>query len=206
MQTMGAFRGLPDEFAYIIGAFYGTAFVYAIGPGAIGTFAVNEAKDEALSYITYGASDYIYLTKGLWKLGKKGWKKLVEDGLEKGVLSGQRTTIGDNLDEATKRSLIRENESADILTEKGFNVEQNPVTSGTKNPDYKINGKIYDNYSPETSNVRNIWSNVKDKVDSGQTNRVVLNLTDFKGDASKLKEQFESYEIEGLEDVIFISK
>lgn len=59
-------------------------------------------------------------------------------------------------DATTTRSLIRENESADILVKKGYNVEQNPVIDGVKNPDYRIDGVIYDNYAPETSNVRNI--------------------------------------------------
>jgi hypothetical protein len=125
--------------------------------------------------------------------------------LRKGKLSGSRTKLNDKMDDATKRSLNRENETADILTDKGYNVEQNPKVLGNKNPDFKINGKIFDNYAPETSNVRNIWSVVQEKVLSGQTNRVVVNLGDFKGDFKALQKQFKDYSIEGLEEIIFIN-
>lgn len=97
-----------------------------------------------------------------------------------GSLSGQPTKLPSNATPENIRSLVRENESAKILSENGFHVEQNPVTSGIKNPDYKINGEIFDNYAPSSGNIRNIWREVEKKLEKGQTNSVVINLADTK--------------------------
>jgi hypothetical protein len=44
--------------------------------------------------------------------------------MSKGILSGSRTEIQGS--QENKRSLQRENESADRLVDNGYNVEQNP--------------------------------------------------------------------------------
>lgn len=122
---------------------------------------------------------------------------------------GRITKIPDNLDDATKTSLILENEAAEILSKKGFDIEQNPSISTTlKNPDYIIEGKIFDCYSPYNSNkaIRGIWTEISDKVKKDQTNRIVLNLKNWNGDIPKLQKQFLDWEIEGLKEVIYITK
>lgn len=122
---------------------------------------------------------------------------------------GRITKIPDNLDDATKTSLILENEAAEILSKKGFDIEQNPSISTTlKNPDYIIEGKIFDCYSPYNSNkaVRGIWTEIADKVKKDQTNRIVLNLKNWNGDLLKLQKQFLDWEIDGLKEVIYITK
>ena len=123
-----------------------------------------------------------------------------------GTLTGPRTQIPPLSDAATTRSLIRENQSADILVQAGYNVEQNPVLSGLKNPDYRVNGVVFDNYAPETGSVRNIWSTVEGKVQAGQTNNVVINLADSSADVGKLNTQFNSYPIQNLNHVIVIDQ
>lgn len=101
----------------------------------------------------------------------------------KGRLSGTRTDIKGNKD--NKRSLQRENESADTLVEYGYNVEQNPLTKTYDNirkgkqPDYRVNGEIFDNYAPNNkADVEQIRNEISRKVKRGQTYRVVLNLED----------------------------
>ena len=101
---------------------------------------------------------------------------------------------------------MKENESAKILSQNGYHVEQNPVTLGSKNPDYKINGEIFDNYAPTTSNVRNIWDAVQKKVTAGQTNNVVINISDANVNISTLKAQFKTYPIKNLDKIIIIDK
>jgi filamentous hemagglutinin len=94
-------------------------------------------------------------------------------------LSGNRTEIkGSN---ENKRSLQRENESADILVENGYNVEQNPLIITTDNlrdgvqPDYRINGEIFDNYAPSNkADVEQIRNQIS--IKRKQTYRVILNL------------------------------
>lgn len=54
----------------------------------------------------------------------------------------------------------------------------NPPVLGDKNPDYLVNGKIFDCYAPTTSNIRNIADRVETKVVRRQPDRIVLNMTD----------------------------
>ncbi len=117
---------------------------------------------------------------------------------------GTRTKINPGDAPENIQALTRENESADILAREGFDVTQNPAVPGPKNPDYLINGSIYDNFAPTTSSARNIWSVVKGKVESGQTSRIVLNLNDSGVSLEALMKQFSDWAIEGLEDVIVI--
>ncbi|ACY13774.1 eCIS core domain-containing protein [Haliangium ochraceum] len=119
--------------------------------------------------------------------------------------SGKKTQIPPDEAPENIRALGRENESAEVLAKNGYDVEQNPTIAGTeKNPDYKIGGEIFDNYAPTSDNPRNIWSNVKLKVDSGQTKRIILNLNDSKVDLAVLKKQFADWPIAGLEQVLVI--
>lgn len=122
---------------------------------------------------------------------------------------GTRTVISDNLDDATKVSLIRENEAADILAKNGYDIEQNPnIPNTTKNPDYKIEGKVFDCYSPYNSDksVRNIWTEVKGKIDSKQTERVIINLKNWDGKIDDLQKQFDNYKVDDLKELMIIDK
>jgi len=119
---------------------------------------------------------------------------------------GEPTPIGLNDDEATQRSIRRENESAELLADKGYNVLQNPAVAGPKKPDYLINGEIYDPYAPSTNIPRNIWSEVKEKVVKGQANNIVISLKDSIVEEEALRIQFEAWPIDGLGEVIIIRK
>lgn len=121
--------------------------------------------------------------------------------------NGTPAKIKDNMDDETIRSLTRENEAADTLARNGYDIEQNPKIDGTtRNPDYRIEGKVFDCYAPtENKSVRGIWSTIKEKVvTKGQTNRVVLNLDDWLGDINELINQLKTYAIDGLEEVIVV--
>ena len=122
---------------------------------------------------------------------------------------GTVTRISKKADIETKTSLELENETADILAKNGFDIEQNPIIKGTsKEPDYLIEGKVFDCYAPynKSKPVRGIWSEVRDKVLKDQTKRVVINLKNWEGDVSKLQQQFMDWSIEGLEELMYISK
>lgn len=118
--------------------------------------------------------------------------------------SGKKTTIKDNITPENKRSLIRENESADLLAKHGYEIEQNPKVAGNKNPDYKVNNQIYDNYAPSGSKARNIASEIEKKVFKEQTKRIILNLDDSFVDINAMKLQLKQFPINGLEEVIAI--
>jgi filamentous hemagglutinin len=103
--------------------------------------------------------------------------------ISKGRLFGDRTEIKGS--QENKRSLQRENESADRLVENGYNVEQNPLIKTTDNiregaqPDYRINGEIFDNYAPNNkADVEQIRNQISRKVKRKQTYRIIINLDD----------------------------
>lgn len=123
-----------------------------------------------------------------------------------GTLAGRLTPVDPKMTQENIRSLNRENESAQILSQSGFYVEQNPSVAGNKNPDYRINGEIFDNYAPKSNSVRNIYSEVKSKIDKGQTSNVVINMSDTKVSVPELQKQLTQWPIMGLDKVIVIDK
>jgi hypothetical protein len=78
-----------------------------------------------------------------------------------------------------KQTHKRENQAAEILAAHGYQIEQNPGTrSNGKNPDYKIEGEYFDCLSPITDKIKQIRKGISRKVNSGQTDRIILNLED----------------------------
>lgn len=80
---------------------------------------------------------------------------------------------------------------------------------GRKNPDYSIEGKIFDCYSPKQgTSVRNIASNIAKKVENGQTDRIILNLDDWHGGGGNIDElikQLNEWPVIGLKEVKVIN-
>ncbi|HYO59380.1 MAG TPA: hypothetical protein VEU50_42125, partial [Archangium sp.] len=125
--------------------------------------------------------------------------------------SGSRAAPFPKDDKATKRSLVRENESADLLAQAGYRVEQKPFVPGASRlPDYRVEGRIFDNYAPSTSNPRSIWTVINDsKVNpvgkSRQADRIVLNLRDSGVELAALKKQFTDWVMPNLKEVLVIT-
>ena len=104
----------------------------------------------------------------------------------------------------TVRGRRRENESAQVLARHGYEVEQNPVFP-EKDPDFRIEGRIFDNYSPKRSTrVRSVYTAVKGKLQSRQTRRVVVNLDDSPLTVEEVVEQFKNWPMENLEEVLAV--
>ncbi len=93
--------------------------------------------------------------------------------------NGRPTVVNYNdPDERNIKALEKENEAAKVLAKYGYEIEQNPKVPGNKNPDYLIEGEIFDCYTPQDLNsARNIASTIQGKIDEGQTNRIILNLS-----------------------------
>jgi len=125
-------------------------------------------------------------------------------GLQGRTPGGFPAQIRANDDEETTRGKVRENESAIALARLGYNVEQNPSVSGDKNPDYEIEGRVFDCYAPSTANSYNIVETIRNKVEKGQTSRIVLNLDDSNVSFTGLREQLLSNSISGLLEIIVI--
>ncbi|PTL85468.1 hypothetical protein [Vitiosangium sp. GDMCC 1.1324] len=124
----------------------------------------------------------------------------------KGSLTGRPTPINPGESPENIKAIQRENESARRLADNGYHVEQNPPPKPNgKEPDYKINGKYFDCYAPTSPSPRNIASNIhRQKVLSGQTSRIVLNLDDTSVTLDAMKNQLTSWPIPGLEEVLGI--
>jgi len=122
------------------------------------------------------------------------------------VPKGRPTTVSANESPENQQALKRENESAQILAKAGYNIEQNPTVASIKNPDYMIEGKVFDNVAPTTGSPRNIASRIEDKVQAGQTDRVIVNLGDSSASAEKLRQQLQDWPISGLEEVKVIDQ
>ena len=130
----------------------------------------------------------------------------VELNANGGLLFGTKTKIPAKADPETIRGLTRENDAAQMLADSGFHVEQNPVLPGPKNPDYKINGEVFDCYSPSGSSVTNMHGKVKDKILKEQTESVVINMADTSATFEAVKQQFMDWPIPGLKKIIVIDQ
>ncbi|MBB5829525.1 hypothetical protein [Micromonospora carbonacea] len=120
-----------------------------------------------------------------------------------------------------RRSLELENACADTVAERGYRVHQNPtkreiaearlntgdVGKPDKDPDYLIEGHVFDCYAPNPAKaVRGIWTEVSGKVASQQTQRVVLNLRDWRGDLTALQKQFDDWPIHQLKELAAVTR
>lgn len=125
------------------------------------------------------------------------------------VAGGRPTRVPPNEAPENIRALTRENESAQTLSRRGYEVVQNPPIpggggSGVKMPDYRINGHLFDNYAPTSNSARNIWGVVQGKVQSEQAGRIVLNLDNSRVTMEALQKQFADWPIEGLQQVLVV--
>lgn len=118
---------------------------------------------------------------------------------------GTKTRINPQSSKETQRGDRRENESADILADKGYDVEQNPapLPNGRK-PDYKIEGEVFDAYSPSGSNIETVRQKISEKIQKGQTERIVLNLEDSNVNINQLEALLKRKPINGLREIIVI--
>jgi hypothetical protein len=138
------------------------------------------------------------------------------------VPTGRPTHVEPDADTETRRSLELENSGALAIARRGYQIHQNPtkaevaqarfdtgdVGNPRKDPDYLLEGRVFDCYSPIKPDkaVRGIWAEAKRKVDRGQTQRVVVNLEDWRGNMSALRKQFAEWPIEGLKEVKVITR
>ncbi|WP_306839440.1 hypothetical protein [Catenuloplanes nepalensis] len=114
-----------------------------------------------------------------------------------------------------------ENSAAVKLADAGYQIEQNPSKADVaqarqdhgdfglpnKNPDYLIEGRVFDAYSPTSANkpIHSLALEVAAKVNAGQTQRVVVNLEDWGGDVSALQRHFHDSPVPNLKELKIIN-
>ncbi|MDR7325427.1 MULTISPECIES: CdiA C-terminal domain-containing protein [Catenuloplanes] len=142
-------------------------------------------------------------------------------GEEGGEPSGRPTRINPRDDYPTRRSLEMENSAAARLAAEGYRVEQNPSPQDVaqarqnagdaglpqKRPDYLIEGRVFDAYSPTASDkaVHYLADEVQAKIVKGQTQRVVVNLEDWRGDVDALRRHFHDSPVPNLKELKIIT-
>ena len=124
---------------------------------------------------------------------------------KKGRLTGKPTEPGANEKNPDGiRAIERENESARLLADNGYDVEQNPVPIGRKKPDYKIDGEYADCYAPKTDNPRSILDRVAKKVNEEQAGQIILNLDDSQVMLDALQKELLANPITALKRLIVL--
>ncbi|MGF0335104.1 hypothetical protein [Ectopseudomonas toyotomiensis] len=136
---------------------------------------------------------------------------------EPGTLSGSRTQIPKKADQATRRSLLLENDAADILVKNGLDVEQNPKVPGTtRNPDLLIlrgeidgknlNNEVADVFSPGAkTSARNIRKTIDEKVNvKQQADTIVVNLNGSERSAKELADALKAEPVPNLKNLIVV--
>lgn len=140
--------------------------------------------DEQAEHLRKIARENVEAYRGIQEAALAG--EIRATGKLGGKPTGTRTAVRGNAQ--NRRSLARENESADVLAANGYRVEQNTVTGAQQNaaglnassePDYLIEGKIFDNYAPSSNKaIERVRDEISRKVRKGQTRNVVVNLND----------------------------
>jgi hypothetical protein len=115
--------------------------------------------------------------------------------------------IRPNMDPTNAENLLKQERAGNYLAAGGYDVVHEPNVAGTlKNPDYLVEGKVFDCYAPATSDPDKIWWGVKDKVAAGQADRIVLSLEGNEGaDLASLKSTFDNYPMKGLKELMVVT-
>ncbi|MFL1452877.1 hypothetical protein ACJO5Y_00350 [Marinobacter sp. GN3S48] len=123
---------------------------------------------------------------------------------KQGILQGKPELPHPNANADMVRSLTRQNESAELLANRGLDVKHLP-NSGRKggNPDLDIGGRPADVYSPKSKNPNTIWDNMTHKVEH-QSPDIVLNLTDSPITSTDMLKFLHEKPVNGLENLYLI--
>jgi hypothetical protein len=119
-------------------------------------------------------------------------------------------------DDDNRRDYRLERQIADVLADQGYQVHQRPdpdmvaavraATGDTgnpaKNPDYLVEGRVFDGYSPRgPTPPRNVHREAGKKARNEQAQRVVINLQEWDGDLGAMRQQFADWPIPGMKEV-----
>lgn len=129
---------------------------------------------------------------------------------------GPRSVNQPNVKSNQKTSTRNENPMADRLASAGYRVIQNPrippeqmIERGLdfeKNPDYIVEGRVFDLYTPFTETAKQVYLGITVKINDKQTDRVVVDLRHTQTTRAELEAELKAYPIEGLKEVITVTE
>ncbi len=165
---------------------------------------IDKIPDNVFGKLPQGAQDTLRSLRS--KIDNFLSGKVTPSGSPGGSPTGPKTEVRGSSE--VKRSLNRENESAEILADNGYKVEQNPSKrpDNNKEPDYKIEGEYFGNYAPKTGNIDKVRNKISSKVGEGQASRIVVNLKDSNLSPQDIADVWQRKPISGLVEVLVISK
>ncbi len=85
-------------------------------------------------------------------------------------------------------------------------MEQKPIIEGLKDPDYRIDGEVFDNYAPKTDRLRNIRGVIKEKIENNQARNIILNLHDTSATVMEIDNYLLLYPVDGLDKLWFVDR
>lgn len=127
-----------------------------------------------------------------------------------GSLRGEPEVPGPKADAEDVRSIMRQNEATQTLSEYGLDIErlQRNPKSTSKQPDLRINGEFADVYSPKSGNLQTVWGEVEKKANPAkktfQADNVVVNLADSPLSASDVVQFIQRNPVGGLRNLILM--
>jgi hypothetical protein len=139
----------------------------------------------------------------------KTWRTHFNQTRPTGQVGGKPEGIMEPLavkDPVKLRAQIRQQESADLLAERGYKIRHRDQSEilGQKNPDYEMEGKIFDHYAPTSNNPDQIRKTLSKKFKEGQTCRAVVNLDGSPFTAAEVRQQLLARPVRGMQEVITI--
>lgn len=97
--------------------------------------------------------------------------------------------------------------AAKVLAERGYQVRRLPQnqTAGGKNPDFDVEGRIFDCYTPDTRTpLRSMRSRMRNKAKKGQAERFVVNLDRSGYSAEDLRDFLNQHPSSSVREVLVV--
>lgn len=105
------------------------------------------------------------------------------------------------------RAQLRQAEAADLMADQAWRIDHHPQSNapGVRNPDFQLEGRPVDHYSPTAPGVEEVHTGIVNKVvKKKQVTRVIVNLDDCPVTVQDLQKELLRNPIDGLEEVITI--
>jgi chemotaxis protein histidine kinase CheA len=104
-----------------------------------------------------------------------------------------------------QESIRQQNQAAKVLAEQGYQIEQLPRVHDRKSPDFLIEGRIFDCYSPRSdTGLDGIRSKLRQKVQKKQADRFVVNLDQSQFSEADLRQHLSRTAPGGLREVLVV--
>ena len=173
-----------------------------------GVEAVTESDDPAVAAkIIEHAKATVHEARSLEQLRASGKRPPRENTFPSGPPdpkakpTGPRHEVNSRHTQEHQESIIGEQEVMDAAAQKGFKAEWLPE-GNAKSPDCKLEGRIFDVYTPRQSTTTQVLSGVMRKIRDTQTERVVVNLRFRSVSTDALIAELESIARPGLREVM----